>query len=501
MVSSLRGAGRIGLVLGVGVLVGIGGAWIAAGADEAGILTAHPTVKRVAQKVTKKKGKAGKKGKADAAMPKGEDEAPSLAEPDDKSLKFSRDIAPVLVGNCIGCHNSKNDNAKAAALDLTTFEGIMKGTAKRKVVVAGKPDDSPLILRVRGDEQRKMPPGNNMNLADETIEKLEAWVKDGALLDGKDPAAPIKSYAQTPADALRAELSKLTPAQRNERVEAVALERWKKISPDATPTTTLGAHFALFSVLPKERATALVKVMDAQFEQVRKLLTPPGIPALDGPLKISLYVFNDANGLVELARALENRDPEPNTVALAKLTSETPYLAAVDPLAGRDEPPASKKAKAKKGSADSSSGPERTLAGLLTEQLAAASVASAKDSKAPKYVALGVGAYFASRVEPGSPYYNHLRAEAFQQFQLGWAEKAREATTDVTDEDKLRAAGFSLFEWLAKQDRGNFNVFVRGMLGGSESLEAGTQQLWGVKRDEFTKNWGAWISASYARAR
>ena len=79
-----------------------------------------------------------------------------------------------------------------------------------------------------------------------------------------------------------------------------------------------------------------------------------------------------------------------------------------------------KKSKGSKKSAEDTGGggPERTLAGLLTEQLAAASVAHAKGSKAPKYVSLGVGAFLASKVEPRSPYYDHLRAEAFQQFQL-----------------------------------------------------------------------------------
>ena len=357
-----------------------------------------------------------------------------------------------------------------------------------------------------------MPPGNNMNVADETIEKFEAWVKEGALLDGKDQTALISTYARTSEAALRAELMKLTPAQRVERIEKVAMERWKKVSPDTTPEITQGTHFALFSLLPKDRATNLVKQMDGQWDLVHKMLTPPGVAALDGPLKISLYVFNDANGLVELARTLQNRDPEPNTVALAKLTDDNPYMAAVDPLGGRDEPAGSasgtpKKAKgSKKGAAaaadeSTGGGAERTLLGLLTEQLAVASVSTAKGSKAPKYVSLGIGAFFASRVEPRSGYYGHLRAEAHQLYQLGWSDKAKEVTTDLTDDDKLRAAGFSLFEWLNKEDKANITPFVRGMLEGSENLEAGTQQLWSVKREEFYTNWGGWIASHYGRAR
>ena len=155
MLRSLRGAGRFGLALGVGVAVAIGGAWVGARAETPG--ASH--TKLVAQRVAKKKTKANKKGMANPVedvMPRDDDAA--MSPGDDKGVKFSRDIAPLLVNVCARCHFPKNDNAKAAALNLTTFEGLMKGTAKGKAIVPGKPDESHLILRIRGDEQPRCPP-------------------------------------------------------------------------------------------------------------------------------------------------------------------------------------------------------------------------------------------------------------------------------------------------------------------------------------------------------
>ena len=106
----------------------------------------------------------------------------------DSELTFSRDIAPILVGNCIGCHNAKDKKGK---FDMTTFKKLMTGAEKEKVIIPGKPDESPLVLRIKGEETPKMPPGANRNLADVAIAKIEKWVQAGARLDrGDRPRTP-----------------------------------------------------------------------------------------------------------------------------------------------------------------------------------------------------------------------------------------------------------------------------------------------------------------------
>src|SRR5262245_17909184 len=104
-------------------------------------------VVRTAQK-TRKKGSSKKGAVAEPekkpAAPEGEAKP---AAPEEAGLKFSRDIAPIIVGNCIGCHNEKA-MAKNGKLNLTSFETLKKGGADGEIVEPGKPEESHLYLRL-----------------------------------------------------------------------------------------------------------------------------------------------------------------------------------------------------------------------------------------------------------------------------------------------------------------------------------------------------------------
>jgi mono/diheme cytochrome c family protein len=447
---------------------------------------------RAAQKKKSANAKGAQAPKGDAATAKTE----SATDAGSGGLRFSRDIAPIFVGNCIECHNPERRRGK---FDLTTFQKLMTGSAAGPVIVAGKPAESPLVRHIKGVDEPKMPP-NNRDLAPEVIAKIEAWVKAGARLDaGVDPAALLRTIAPTEEDRRRADLAKLSPAERDQKVEAVALERWAKASPKSKPEMTASASFLMFSNLPKERATQTLKVLEAQALGIKRLLTrSPSAPVLDFPEKLSVYVFNDAAAYVEFARAVESREVEPGNQAHANLAVQTPYLVAVDPSAGREEEAVKKRSGRSKRS-EGSGGPERSLAGVLVEQLAAAGTAQA--GKAPRWLTLGLGAHFGMQVEPRSPYYRRLREEAVQQYKLGWQTKAQEALGDTTDPDKVRAIGFSLVEWLAASDRAQLTMLARLMLDGGDKLDTVIRQIWQVDRNEFLIQWGTWVAMSYGRGR
>src|SRR5438105_15961835 len=58
---------------------------------------------------------------------------------------FEKDVAPLLVKNCLGCHNASEARS---GLDLTHREGLLKGGKGGPAVVPGSPDESRLIERV-----------------------------------------------------------------------------------------------------------------------------------------------------------------------------------------------------------------------------------------------------------------------------------------------------------------------------------------------------------------
>jgi mono/diheme cytochrome c family protein len=426
---------------------------------------------------------------------------PAVAKTDDKSLKFSRDIAPILVGNCIGCHNPEQRRGR---FDLTTFEKLMKGSEKEKVIVPGKPDESHLVLRLRGEETPKMPQGANRNLTEEAINKIEAWVKQGALLDaGIEPTAELAKVAPTPEMIRRDALAKLSADERDKRLETVALDRWKKASTKTTPEATPDKHFILFGNLPKDRAKQVLKGMEAEYITVGRLLGPAAAPALGGPEKISLYVFNDRTSYVEFVRANENRELDSEIEAHGNLAVEAPYLAALDPLNGAEDShvsSSSKKGSGKSKREEELTGPERSLLGLLAEQLGVS--AATQSGKPPRWLTLGLGAYVGSLVEPRSPYYRHLRNDVAAVYSQGWRTKVQDALGGEVETSRVRAVGFSMMEWLASAARPGFPPFLRELLGGNERLDQAIEGIFGAAtRDAFLIEWGGWVAAHYGRGR
>jgi len=448
------------------------------------------------------KGAAKKKKGAAKAETTG-DSSPAAAEKttgSDSGLKFSRDIAPILVGNCIGCHNPERKRGK---FDLTTFEKLMGGSDVEKVIEPGKPDESHLVLRLRGEETPKMPQGNNNVLSEEAIAKVESWVKAGAKLDaGIDPKAPLKSYAATPDQLRAAELRKLPAGERDKLVMTTANARWKQASPKNTPEVTSGTHFLLFSTLPKDRAVAVIKGMDTAYAQLRTILSRQGEPALDWPVKTTLLVFNDHISLVEFARTVENRELEASDTGTANFGTQEPYIAVVDPLGGREEPPASaRKAARSKRSDDEAGGNERSVAGMLAEQMAMGVLKNEKTT--PSWLCLGVGAYFAAALDPKSTYVHHLRTAAASEYKQGWPSRANDALGGQLKTDDTRAIGYAFVDWITHhpQARRSFPAFVQGMiLEGGPKLDDVLQNVFGLLRQDFLYSTGEWVT-HYGAAR
>ncbi len=89
---------------------------------------------------------------------------------------FEKQIRPLLVEHCWGCHGDKKQEG---GLRLTSRDTLLKGGETGPVVVPGKPEESRLIRAVGYLDELKMPP--KQKLADADIAKLKRWVALGAL--------------------------------------------------------------------------------------------------------------------------------------------------------------------------------------------------------------------------------------------------------------------------------------------------------------------------------
>jgi hypothetical protein len=88
---------------------------------------------------------------------------------------FEKNVRPLLLKNCSGCHNPK---MKSAGLDLSSVEGIAMGGQSGSLIVKGKAEDSLLFKVVTYDERLKMPPSGKLAATD--IKALNTWIQAGA---------------------------------------------------------------------------------------------------------------------------------------------------------------------------------------------------------------------------------------------------------------------------------------------------------------------------------
>src|SRR5207248_11310219 len=109
---------------------------------------------------------------------------------------FKTEILPVLEKNCVQCHGAQQ---KMATLDLSSFTGMMEGSASGPVIAHGKPERSLMWKLIENDQ---MPQGGKLTVAEKQL--IKSYIQYGRF-----PVAPPETE-----EAIRAkELAKTTPAE------------------------------------------------------------------------------------------------------------------------------------------------------------------------------------------------------------------------------------------------------------------------------------------------
>ena len=92
-------------------------------------------------------------------------------------------MQPVLKANCTGCHGA---DTHMKEMNLSTLDGVMKGSESGPVVVPGKPGESRLYQMVRDG---KMPMGKP-HLPDEQLAAIRSWIESLPASSGKVAVGP-----------------------------------------------------------------------------------------------------------------------------------------------------------------------------------------------------------------------------------------------------------------------------------------------------------------------
>jgi len=94
---------------------------------------------------------------------------------------FAEDVMPIFVGRCFSCHKPGGQGDEKSGLDLSSYEGVMKGTKSGRMVIPGDPEGSNLmwLLDWRGAPETHMPQGKK-KLSNCDRDAIRTWIREGA---------------------------------------------------------------------------------------------------------------------------------------------------------------------------------------------------------------------------------------------------------------------------------------------------------------------------------
>ncbi len=94
---------------------------------------------------------------------------------------YERDIKPLLIKKCVGCHNvgKQSDLDVSAGLALDSYEAIIAGTEAHKVVHPGKAVQSELYRRLSAQVEAERMPLNSPPLTTDQSDLVKRWIDAG----------------------------------------------------------------------------------------------------------------------------------------------------------------------------------------------------------------------------------------------------------------------------------------------------------------------------------
>ena len=119
---------------------------------------------------------------------------PALCHAD--GVSFKRDIAPVLLSNCLACHGPKKSEG---GYRIDTFERLTAaGDSTQPGFVKKDLDGSEAFRRITSTDVKERMPLEGDPLPPEQVALLKQWIETGLPFDGSDVKASLASYIPPP---------------------------------------------------------------------------------------------------------------------------------------------------------------------------------------------------------------------------------------------------------------------------------------------------------------
>ncbi len=367
-----------------------------------------------------------------------------------EKVSFSRDIAPVLVQECANCHGY--GQRPSGALNMTTFRGLLNGGDSGPPILPGKPAESLLIKKIKGQAGDRMPL-RRPPLSDSVIAQFETWIAEGAKFDGPEPTTDVKRVADlyrathSNHDELSAERAK------------IAEQNWRLGMANIPMNTAETKNFLLVGNVGENTLADIGQRAEALTPQIAQIFKAP----TDQPLvkgRVTLFVFEGRYDYSEFGQMVEKRELPAEWRGHWKFDTLDAYGALVNPR--RDE---------------------YSLEALIGQQVAGVYIASLGDS--PQWFREGVARAAAARLAPDDP---RVRAwnEAIPSV-LGSMNQPADFLSGKLPPEPTSIASYSFAKFLMG-DAKKFDALLTRLRGGANFPQAFTQ-VYGGAPEMLTAAW------------
>ena len=393
--------------------------------------------------------------------------APTMAAPTVKrrtgteTVSFAKDIAPILVNHCNGCHVDAMQTR--GGLNMNTFAQLFRGGDSGAVVQPGRGDASLIVKKIRGIEGDRMPSGGRPALSEKDIQLITTWIDEGATLDGGTDNQPLRVMSQL------AWASSASPEDVTARRRELADDHMKLVNATGAPVNEkITSHFRVVGTASSATVDLVAKLAEEQMKLVATVVkAPQGESFYNG--RATLFVLPRRYDYSEFAKMVESRSLPSEWTGHWQFDGIDAYVAIV--ATDRDD--------------------EETITARLISPMTALAVSTRGDD-VPRWLAEGVGASTAARKRGADRDQRQKMQAEISQAVAAMDDAKKFIDGKMTPEQSDRVGAAIATRLMDRTNRRNFDRCLQ-LLEDGKTFEAAFTETFGVSPAAFIEAWLTWV--------
>lgn len=220
---------------------------------------------------------------------------PSVRPPTgSETVSFAKDVAPLLLENCNGCHIDAPQTRGGLRMD--NFGLLMRGGDSGEIVLPNRAAASLLIRKLKGEEGQRMPV-NRPPLSDEQITLISRWIDENATFDGPVANQPLRVLAQ------QAWAESASDEELSERRQELAKKNMGLVAAgNSSPTEVESDRFLVIGNVGEATAAAVLAAANKVSGKIKSTID---LGTIRG--RITIYALPKRYDYSEFAKMAESR--------------------------------------------------------------------------------------------------------------------------------------------------------------------------------------------------